>query len=234
MGTVAQIAGDRQWLVGLAANFAATFGTYPQAASYAITQSGTPIAPPAAPTLSQVVSGALAATTYFAKVAYVLANGKITTPSAESSLAVLINNVLVITSPTAPPAYVNAVGWIPYVSTTTGTETSQSGTIAFGTNWQEPNTGLIAGSNPQATNLAVPSNTVFTGEVYCAITGGRVDMPTGNPGPELWVCGQQGYNGVATTIVGLSNAESAAATMSAQNGNATVYVARLFQQCVGP
>jgi len=98
--------------------------------------------PPAAPTLSQVVSGALAATTYFVKVTYTNALGE-SLPSDESSLAVLINNVLVVTSPSAATGM---TGYNVYASTATGTETKQAGPINLGTNWQEPNTGLVAGA----------------------------------------------------------------------------------------
>lgn len=101
------------------------------------------LAAPAAPTLSQVASGSLAATTYYVKVTYTTASGE-TLGSSESSLAVSVNNVLKVTS---PATLTGAMGWNVYVSTSTGTETKQNASpIAIGTAWQEPNTGLIAGS----------------------------------------------------------------------------------------
>lgn len=235
MSSVSQLSGDRTYLVGLASGFS-VFGTYVAAQLAAIALSATPLAPPAAPTLSQTPGGTIAATQYFAKIAFVLANGGITLPSLESNFSVSLNNLLVVTAPTAPAAYYNAVGWIPYVSTTTGTETSQSATIAFGTNWTEPTSGLIVGSAPLAVSTAIPSNIVSTGEVQDVQTAGRVDMPAGVPGPDLWVCNAQGYSGSAAlqSTTGLAAAQALAATMSAANGNASVYVCRLFQNCVGP
>jgi hypothetical protein len=121
--------------------------------------SGNSLQPPsAAPTLGQVVSGALAATTYFVKTTYLNANGE-TTASPESTLAVLINNVLTVASPPAqkaqPQAGADATGYNVYVSTVTGTETKQAGPIAIGTPWQEPNTGLIGGAVPPVANTTI-------------------------------------------------------------------------------
>jgi hypothetical protein len=107
------------------------------------------IAPPAAPTLSSVAGGALAATTYYVKISYKSSTGE-TLASSESSLAVAANNLLQVTSP--PPA-TGAVGWDVYVSTTTGAETEQNlSPIAIGTNWTEPTTGLSAGTGLPAAN----------------------------------------------------------------------------------
>ncbi len=110
---------------------------------FAVHQMGT--VAPAAPTLSAVAAGTLAAATYYAKVTYVFPSGESLT-SAESSLAVAADNVLSIAS---PPAYSGATGWYPYVGTAVDGETKQSATpIAIGTVWQEPTSGLVAGAAP--------------------------------------------------------------------------------------
>lgn len=102
-----------------------------------------PIIVPAAPVLSAVAGGTLAATTYYVKITYTNAIGE-TLPSPESSLAVVADDVLSVASPAATSG---ATGWNVFVSTATGTETLQnSSPIAIGTAWQEPTTGLIAGA----------------------------------------------------------------------------------------
>ena len=115
--------------------------------------------PPAAPTLSSVAAGTLAATTYYVKITYVNAAGE-TLPSAEASLAVAADYVLSVASPAATSG---ASGWNVFVSTATGTETLQnSSPIAIGTAWQEPTTGLISGSAlPTTSTFGVPSATLY-------------------------------------------------------------------------
>ncbi len=82
-------------------------------------------------------------------------NGE-TLASTEASLAVAANHVLTVQS---PPAIAGATGWNVYLSTATGTETKQNAApIAIGTNFQEPNTGLIAGAALPATNTAALSD----------------------------------------------------------------------------
>jgi len=107
------------------------------------------IAPPAAPSLSQIAGGALGAATYFATVTLVSPSGE-TTPSAEASLAVAANNLLKITSPAAVG---NAIGWNAYVGVASDVETKQnSSPIALGTDWSEPSSGLVAGASPLGAN----------------------------------------------------------------------------------
>ncbi len=115
--------------------------------------------PPGAPTLSSVAAGTLAATTYYVKITYVNAAGE-TLPSAEANLAVAADYVLSVASPAATSG---ASGWNVFVSTATGTETLQnSSPIAIGTAWQEPTTGLIAGSAlPTTSTFGVPSATLY-------------------------------------------------------------------------
>jgi hypothetical protein len=111
-----------------------------------------PINPPSsAPTLSDTIAGVIPATTYFAKVTYVTPGGE-TTASPEASLSIGSSFVLIVQSPPQSPTN-GATGYNVYVSTTTGTETKQNATpIALGTNWQEPTSGLIAGSALPSTN----------------------------------------------------------------------------------
>ncbi|MHB8388136.1 MAG: hypothetical protein ACYDDA_10800 [Acidiferrobacteraceae bacterium] len=128
---------------------------------------GTLSVPEIAPTpvLSAVAGGTLAATTYYAKITYVSATGQ-SLPSAEASLAVAADNVLSIAS---PAAITGATGWNAYVSTATGTETLQNtSSIAIGTAWQEPTTGLTT------TGAGVPTSMAITG----ALTG-VTELPPG-------------------------------------------------------
>ncbi len=95
---------------------------------------------PAAPSLSQVSGGALAATTYYVKIAYVF-NGPIGPGSSESSLAVTASHLLQVASPASSAG---ATGYDVYVATSTGQETLQNASpIAIGTAWTEPTSGLI-------------------------------------------------------------------------------------------
>jgi hypothetical protein len=100
---------------------------------------------PAAATLSQTSGGALAATTYFVKLTYIL-NGVETPASVESSLAVSANNLLQVTS---PASVTGATGYNVYVASYSGGEIKQNTTaIAIGTNWTEPTSGLGSGTAP--------------------------------------------------------------------------------------
>lgn len=101
------------------------------------------IAAPAAPVLSQIAGGSIAATTYYVKVTYVSPSGE-TTPSVEASLAVSTNNLLRVASLAAAG---NAIGWNVYVSSVSGAETKQNTEpLAFGVPWTEPSSGLIGGA----------------------------------------------------------------------------------------
>ncbi|MGG6461389.1 baseplate J/gp47 family protein [Solilutibacter silvestris] len=102
--------------------------------------------------LTASAAGALAAATYYVKSTWVTASGE-TLGSAETSLAVGANNVLNVAAPSSPPP--GATGWNVYVSTSTGTETKQNAsTIALGTAWVEPTSGLISGAALPSSNTA--------------------------------------------------------------------------------
>lgn len=112
---------------------------------------GSQISAPAAPSLSAVVSGALPGATYYVKTTYLNAYGE-TTASAESSLVVAGNSVVKVTSPIVKSG---ATTYNVYVSTSAGTETKQNAApITIGTDWQEPDSGLIAGAALPSSNTA--------------------------------------------------------------------------------
>jgi hypothetical protein len=101
------------------------------------------IAAPAAPSLSAIAGGTLAATTYYVKTTLVSPSGE-TTPSSESARAVAANNVL---SVAAPASAGNATGWNVYAATASGAELRQNAApIALGTAWTEPGSGLVSGT----------------------------------------------------------------------------------------
>lgn len=106
--------------------------------------------PKSAPVLGDVVGGALAARTYYVRLTYEYAAGN-SLPGPEASRAVPANSLLTVTAPPADPA---ATGYNVYVSTSSGTQTKQNGAaIAFGTNWTEPTSGLIAGAAMPTTSI---------------------------------------------------------------------------------
>lgn len=135
-------------------------------------QAGT--APPvAAPSLSKVGGGALAAAICYVRTTYVTAGGE-TAASLEASLAVPASNLLVVASPPADIAAL-ALGWNVYASTTAGVETLQNGSapIAMGTAWTEPTSGLAAGAAlPQAILVIEDANINSAANVPAALIEG--------------------------------------------------------------
>ncbi len=123
------------------------------------------LAAPAAPALSSVAGGSLAAATYYVKATYVNILGE-TTPSAESSLAVAANNLPQVAT---PPVVAGATGWNVYIATAAGQETLQNAApLALGQAFVLPATGLVAGlAAVPAANSAGP---VFAGAVSGATT----------------------------------------------------------------
>ena len=150
-----------------------TAGTTPGYAADAVTV-------PADPVLSVATSGALTGATYYGRTAYTDASHAIIgTLSNEISQVVADNEVLVMAS---PAAYPGAAGWIPFVDTTAGSETNQVATpIAIGTNWQEPDTGLIAGDTAlaaiEATQICAIPNTVEPIELEWPCLNGITIVP---------------------------------------------------------
>ena len=117
--------------------------------------------PLAAPTLTSTSGGSLAATSYYAKVTYVFANGTESAGSPEATLAVNANYELNVASPPAAPG---VTGYNVYAGNTasggSGSETKQNTTaVAIGTAWVEPSTGLITtGAAPLAARLLIDIN----------------------------------------------------------------------------
>ncbi|MGH9431171.1 MAG: hypothetical protein ACRD3T_06485 [Terriglobia bacterium] len=120
---------------------------------------------PAAPTLSQVTGGTLAAQTCYVKITSVNPLGE-TIPSAESSLAVAANSLLVVASP-LPSA--TATGWNVYAANAAGAEKLQNASpLPIGQSWTEIVTGLsTTGNAPPPANTAGP---LFAGAVTGAST----------------------------------------------------------------
>ena len=120
-----------------------------------------PLSPPPFPALSAIRGGTLAATTYYVETAYVTATGETLAGSA-SSLAVPADYVLNVASPPATPG---AIGWNVFVApAATMIFTQQnSSPIALGTAWIEPDSGLISGAAPPASNTSVSSRTILAG-----------------------------------------------------------------------
>lgn len=107
------------------------------------------IAAPAAPVLSSVAAGTLAATDYFVTTTYVTPTGE-TTASTEVNLNVAVDNELVVQSPSWIQG---AIGWNVYVSTATGTEKLQnSSPIGLGQNWTQTTLPTTSGPSAPVTN----------------------------------------------------------------------------------
>jgi len=115
-----------------------------------ITYPSTPTLP-AAPALLQVAGGALGGRTYYVRLTYQTQFAE--TPwGAESSLAIDAGKLLKVTSPAGSGGGAFATGYNVYAGTGSGTETKQNATpILIGTDWTEPDTGLIAGAAPPTT-----------------------------------------------------------------------------------
>jgi hypothetical protein len=106
---------------------------------------------PAAPTLANVAGGTRIAQTLWAAVGLVK-GGVIVGVSAAASLAVLLNNVVKITSPSSVAGY---DGWVPFMSTGSASMLIQNAgaTVAFGTDWTEPTTHFVGGTQIDFLNV---------------------------------------------------------------------------------
>lgn len=109
------------------------------------------VPPPVAPTLGSTAGGSLAATTYYAAISYVTAQGE-TVLSPTVSLAVAANNLLTVAS---PALRAGATGWNLYAGTAANSLTKQnSGQIGIGSSYTEPTSGLVVGSAPPTLSTA--------------------------------------------------------------------------------
>jgi hypothetical protein len=111
--------------------------------------------PPAGATEASVTGGALAARTYYIEITFTYASGE-TTASPEISASVPGGSLAKVSS---PASVAGATGWNVYVGTSSGTEKKQnSSTIAIGTSWTEPTSGLSStGSAPPASQSCAGS-----------------------------------------------------------------------------
>lgn len=93
---------------------------------------GGPLAPPVAPTLTQVPGAGCPVEPYYAEITYLNAQGQ-TSISAEATITTTAGNCLQVESP--PPA-AGVTGWNVFVSANPNNETKQTSTpLAIGTNW---------------------------------------------------------------------------------------------------
>ena len=102
-------------------------------------------------TFAQVSGGSLPLRTYYLTYAYTTDGSRRTPASAEQVVTVAAGSLLKVNSP-SPQALLP--GWMLFISTASGTETSQtSGPIPVGTNFLEPVSGLV----PGVTAASVPN-----------------------------------------------------------------------------
>lgn len=143
----------------------------------------------AAPTVGNVAGGTRALTTYFVRVAFIRL-GCILSIGAESSIAVPANNVLTVQS---PPSVAGFDGWLPLYSTSSGQccvpgelnaagNSGQQTPIAFGTNYQQPN--------------SAPGGETADAALAVAL------VPTDSAGPTLAGAGSSTGSGTAWTNPG--------------------------------
>ncbi|MGH9864079.1 MAG: hypothetical protein ACRD4H_01560 [Candidatus Acidiferrales bacterium] len=117
---------------------------------------GGPIAPPAAPVLTQVAGSGCPAEPYYVQTTYVNPQGE-TSDSAEATFATTSGNCLQVQSPST---VVGATGWNLYVSANPNNETKQNATpIAIGTSWTFGGTLVNLAYRP-------PFNTIAYSAIY--------------------------------------------------------------------
>jgi|GEM_PF-5824576 len=93
---------------------------------------GGPLAPPTAPTLTQVAGTGCPAEPYYVQTTYVNPQGE-TSDSTEGTITTTSGNCLQVQS---PPSVAGATGWNLYVSSNPNNETKQNATpLAIGTSW---------------------------------------------------------------------------------------------------
>lgn len=93
---------------------------------------GGPLAPPTAPTLTQVAGTGCPAEPYYVQTTYVNPQGE-TSDSTEATITTTSGNCLQVQS---PPSVAGATGWNLYVSSNPNNETKQNATpLTIGTSW---------------------------------------------------------------------------------------------------
>ncbi len=117
---------------------------------------GGPLAPPTAPTLTQVAGTGCPAEPYYVQTTYLNPQGE-TSDSAEATFTTTSGNCLQVQS---PPSVAGATGWNLYVSTNPNNETKQNATpLAIGTSWTFGGTLLNLAYRP-------PFNTTAYSAIY--------------------------------------------------------------------
>ncbi|HEV2222620.1 MAG TPA: hypothetical protein VGR84_06425 [Candidatus Acidoferrales bacterium] len=117
---------------------------------------GGPLAPPAAPTLTQVAGTGCPAEPYYVQTTYVNPQGE-TSDSTEATITTTSGNCLQVQS---PPSVAGATGWNLYVSSNPNNETKQNATpLAIGTSWTFGGTLLNLAYRP-------PFNTTAYSAIY--------------------------------------------------------------------
>jgi hypothetical protein len=112
---------------------------------------GGPLAPPAAPAMTQVAGSGCPAEAYYAEATYTSSQGQ-TVDSPEATFTTTTGNCLAVESPSAETG---ATGWNVFVSTNSNNETKQtSSPIAIGTNWTFTGTLVNLGFRPAVDTTA--------------------------------------------------------------------------------
>ena len=157
-------------------------GSYSGCIHYNICGFGAPVPQPV---MSTVTSGALPASTVYAQLTYVTAAGE-TTPGLQQAWGQPANKVIKIASPAAySNGFLTATGYNVYASNTSNTETLQNaggvgcasangdGTCVLGTDWQEPDSGLVSGAARPTINKAVAPIAPVLSQVAGGALGAR-------------------------------------------------------------
>lgn len=105
--------------------------------------------PAVAPVLTWVTSGALGARTYYVAYTFSNSNGE-TEIGPEASIALPANNVLIFRGVNFTSRAIEAVNV--YAGTVSGSLTLQTTLTESGEEWQEPDSGLVAGASPPTVN----------------------------------------------------------------------------------
>jgi hypothetical protein len=109
------------------------------------------VVPPGSPVLGSTAGGTLPATTYYAAISYVTAQGE-TLLSPTASLAVAANNLLTVASPAVSAG---VTGWNLYAGTSPSSLTKQNtAQLGIGSSYTEPTSGLVSGAAPPTVSTA--------------------------------------------------------------------------------
>ena len=178
-------------------------------------------APPAAPTLTSVSGGSIAAATYYVIITYTNNIGE-TLGSAQSTLAVAASHLFKVTSPSA---YTNATHYNVYAGLSTGillhAINLQVSNVAIGTDWTEPSSGLITGVVPPTALANVDLDSIFLAynspDTQAAATG----ITIGTPAVDLNQRYEKLSYGSASSATGIESGSADLNTFFAANTGGT-------------